>query len=146
MSHILMVGMPTLQLGGHIIALGRLLHKSFRIFPGILGLWQEMGESIFGKTCGGGTNLWDPNIQDYSEQSQLKIFSYHQFLVPLVPSLETLISVVIFPILRQKDQSLMSSIVCLHFIPINFRCEILVFIFFRVIYNQVFFSSLVSPF
>ena len=29
---------------------------------------REIGkEFAFGKTCGGGTNLWDSNIQDYFE-------------------------------------------------------------------------------
>ena len=112
-----MVGMPTLQSDGHIVVLRRLLHKSFRIFPSILGLWQEMGkEFIFGKTFGGGTNLWDSNIQDYFEQSQLKIFSYRQFSVLLVPSLRTLISTVTFPILRQMIQKASGGhlIVCIY--------------------------------
>ena len=41
-----MVGMPTLQLNGHIVVLGRLSHKSFRIFPSILSLWQGDRERI----------------------------------------------------------------------------------------------------
>ena len=44
---ILMDGMSTLWSGGHIVVLGRLLHRFFRILPGTLGFWWEMGrESI----------------------------------------------------------------------------------------------------
>ena len=100
-----MVGMPTLQSDGHIVVLGRLLHKSFRSFPSLLSLWQDIGKEFgSGKTFGGGTNLWDPNIQDYLEQSRIKIFLYLQFSVLLVPSLGTLISRVTFTISRQKIQ------------------------------------------
>ena len=39
MGYILMDGMPILWLDGHINVLGRLLLKSFRIFPHTLVLW-----------------------------------------------------------------------------------------------------------
>ena len=112
-----MVGMPTLQLDGYIVVLGRLLHKPFWIFPSILSLWQEMGKKFaFGKTCDGRTNLWDSNIQDYLEQSWIKIFLNLQFSVLLAPSLGTLISVVTFSIMRQKIQKASCGhlIVCIY--------------------------------
>ena len=111
-----MVRMRTLQSDGHIIVFRRLLHKPFRSFPSLLSLWQEMGKE-FGswKTCGGGTNLWDPNIQDYLEQSRIKIFLFLQFSVLLVPSLKTLIFTATYPILRQKIQKVSCGhlIVCI---------------------------------
>ena len=119
-----MVGMPTFQSDGHIVVLGRLLHKSFRIFLSILGLWQEMGkEFAFGKICGGGIRFSKSNIQGYLEQSQIKIFLYLQFSVLLAPSLRTLISIVIFFILRQKIQkvSCVHLIVCIY--PHRFQMQ-----------------------
>ena len=100
-----MDGMPTLQSDGRIVVLGRLLHKSFRSFPSLLGLQQEMGKEFgFGKTCGEGINLWVPNIQDYLEQSRIKIFIFLSFSDLLVPFHGTLIFAATYPILRQKIQ------------------------------------------
>ena len=40
--------------------------RFFKILLGTLGLQWEMGrETIFGKTCGEGTDLWVPSFQDY---------------------------------------------------------------------------------
>ncbi|RVX06232.1 hypothetical protein CK203_027573 [Vitis vinifera] len=48
---------------GHIVAL-----QVFQDFSKYTWLVVGMGkEFAFGKTCGGGTNLWDSNIQDYLE-------------------------------------------------------------------------------
>ncbi|RVW29208.1 hypothetical protein CK203_083949 [Vitis vinifera] len=45
----------TIGRSGRINALGKPLHKSFRIFPNTLGWLWEMGrEFVYGKTCGGG--------------------------------------------------------------------------------------------
>ena len=91
--------------------------KSPRSFPSLLGLWQEMGkEFASGKTCGGGTNLWESNIQYYLEQSRIRIFLFLQFSTLLVPSLGTLTFVITFPILRQKIQKVSCGllIVCIY--------------------------------
>ena len=139
-----MVGMLKLQSDGHIVVLGRLLHKSFRIFQSILGLWQEMGKEFgYGKICGGGINLQDSNNQDYLEQSRIKISLFLQFSVLLALSLGTLIFVVTFSIQRQKIQNVSCNLLTVCIYPLRLRCEILVFIFFRIVYSQVFLYSLV---
>ena len=46
MIDILMDEMRTLQLGGHIVALRRLLHRFFRILLGTLNLWWETGREF----------------------------------------------------------------------------------------------------
>ena len=66
---------------------------------------QEMGKEFgSGKTCGGGINLWVLNIQDYLEQSQIKIVLFLQFSDLLIPFHGTLTFDATYPILRQKIQ------------------------------------------
>ena len=119
-----MVGMPTLQSDGHIIVLGRLLHKSFRIFPSILSLSQEMRkEFVFGNICGGGIRSSKSNIQDYLEQSRIIIFLYLQFSVLIALSHGTLISVIIFSILRQKIQNVSCDLLIVCIYPLRLQMQ-----------------------